>query len=183
MLRQASPACLAMAALLSFLWPAAAGADPGPVPDDLPSYLRSRDDFYGWEEVATHSVEGAQVSVLHLYSQIWQGIPWEHWLGVIRPQQVTHPEHALLVITGGSVRKEPPDQASREVTILAGVAAKTGTVIAVLGQVPNQPLFGGRKEDDLIAHTFEQYFKTGDETWPGRRGRAHGHGRGRAPRR
>jgi PhoPQ-activated pathogenicity-related protein len=38
--------------------------------------------------------------------------------------------------------------------------------VAVVRQVPNQPLEGGRREDDLIAHTFEQFFLTGDPSWP-----------------
>jgi len=32
--------------------------------------------------------------------------------------------------------------------------------------VPNQPLYDGKKEDALIAYTFDQYIKSGDETWP-----------------
>ena len=41
----------------------------------------------------------------------------------------------------------------------------SGLPVAVLFQIPNQPI-GGREEDDLIAHTFEQFFMTGDPTWP-----------------
>ena len=35
-----------------------------------------------------------------------------------------------------------------------------------LAQIPNQPLFGDRKEDDLIAHTFVEHLRTGDTTLP-----------------
>jgi len=39
-------------------------------------------------------------------------------------------------------------------------------VAAVLMNVPNQPLYEDRREDALIAYTFNQYIKTGDEIWP-----------------
>jgi PhoPQ-activated pathogenicity-related protein len=32
--------------------------------------------------------------------------------------------------------------------------------------VPQQPIFGGMVEDEAISYTFEQFLKTGDETWP-----------------
>jgi PhoPQ-activated pathogenicity-related protein len=38
--------------------------------------------------------------------------------------------------------------------------------VAVLRQVPQQPIFGGMVEDEAISYTFEQYFKTQDPTWP-----------------
>src|SRR5205823_2360692 len=37
---------------------------------------------------------------------------------------------------------------------------------AILYDVPNQPLFEDRFEDDLIAHTFEEYLHSGEEDWP-----------------
>jgi PhoPQ-activated pathogenicity-related protein len=46
------------------------------------------------------------------------------------------------------------------------VAQRAGAVVAILSKVPNQPLYDGLKEDALIAFTFDQYLKSGDQTWP-----------------
>ena len=50
--------------------------------------------------------------------------------------------------------------------MLKTLAERAGAVAAVITRIPNQPLYEGRKEDALIAYTFDQYLKTGDETWP-----------------
>jgi PhoPQ-activated pathogenicity-related protein len=57
---------------------------------------------------------------------------------------------------------EPTDA----VRILAAVANASGLPAAVVRQVPFQPMFGDLHEDGLIAHTFVEYTKTGDPTWP-----------------
>jgi PhoPQ-activated pathogenicity-related protein len=46
------------------------------------------------------------------------------------------------------------------------VANASGLPAAVVRQVPFQPMFGNLHEDGLIAHTFVEYTKTGDPTWP-----------------
>ncbi len=101
---------------------------------------------------------GAQTTQLTLTSQEWQGKPWTHHLSVIRPAKVTHPDTALLLITYGSGSAE-------ELALAKVVANLTGAPVAVLGDVPNQPLFG-LSEDALIAHTFAKYLETGDANWP-----------------
>jgi PhoPQ-activated pathogenicity-related protein len=49
---------------------------------------------------------------------------------------------------------------------VATIATAAGLPAAVVRQVPFQPLFDGRVEDDLIAHTFVEFARTGDPTWP-----------------
>jgi len=49
---------------------------------------------------------------------------------------------------------------------LKTISDSTGTPSAMLYDIPNQPLFDGKEEDDLQAYTFSQFLKTGDESWP-----------------
>jgi PhoPQ-activated pathogenicity-related protein len=146
---------------------AAAGLFSTSARADLEAYVKARDGAFEWNVHQTIEVPGVgSASIVRLTSQVWQGITWRHWLYLIRPEKVTRPEHALLVVSGGSTRKEPPTGLSREAMLLAGVAQKTGSLIAVLTQVPNQPLFENLKEDALIAFTFAKFLETKDETWP-----------------
>jgi PhoPQ-activated pathogenicity-related protein len=69
-----------------------------------------------------------------------------------------HPEIAFLFITGDSGRNFVP--------LIAKVASEGGAMAAMITKVPNQPLYGGKKEDALIAYTFQEYMKSGDDTWP-----------------
>lgn len=134
---------------------------------DLESYVKAPDDSYGWTLEKNGELPGiGSALTVRLTSQTWKGIPWKHWLSVIRPEKITHPDQALLVISGGSSQSQPPNNLSAEALVLAQIAQKTGSVVAVLSQVPNQPLFENLKEDALIAYTFKEYYETKDETWP-----------------
>ena len=46
------------------------------------------------------------------------------------------------------------------------MANRLETPVAILMHVPQQPIFDGKKEDQIIAYTFSQYLKTEDPTWP-----------------
>ena len=68
---------------------------------------------------------------------------------------------ALLFITGGSLDREAP---ARPPDWMVELARDTGTVVAELRLVPNQPVVfkddpthKPRKEDDFIAYTWDHY--------------------------
>ena len=46
--------------------------------------------------------------------------------------------------------------------MLLGAAAETLKVpVAILLHVPQQPIFDGKREDQIIAHTFREFLKNG----------------------
>jgi PhoPQ-activated pathogenicity-related protein len=76
-------------------------------------------------------------------------------------QEPTKPKFkhiGILYITGDGPR-------NGDLVDLAVVTQATGMPVAMLFDVPNQPI-EGRREDDLIAHTFEEYLAKPDPTLP-----------------
>jgi PhoPQ-activated pathogenicity-related protein len=128
---------------------------------DLQRYVTADDPVYRWEHVAqTSPQEGLVAHEVRLISQVWQGVTWQHRLRIITPQASNDASAlALLLVTGTGAA----EQEWREALFMA--RALTAPV-ALLSDVPNQPLFGGLVEDDLLAHTFVQFLSTRDATWP-----------------
>jgi PhoPQ-activated pathogenicity-related protein len=126
--------------------------------DDLIRYVSRPDGAFHWERRGGERSAQASLITLHLTSQVWQGVRWEHRLQIVVPDNLTHPETALLYATG--------DGTSSEIMMGLALAQATGTLCALLYNVPNQPLFDGLAEDALIAHTFVQFLDTGDADWP-----------------
>jgi PhoPQ-activated pathogenicity-related protein len=50
--------------------------------------------------------------------------------------------------------------------ILAAIASKNKAIVALIKQVPNQPLFDGKTEDELISYTLHQFKQDKDYSWP-----------------
>ncbi len=98
-----------------------------------------------------------------LTSQVWQGITWKHELTVYDPREASHADAMLLFITGGDHQSKQNDNDHKQGFMLAQLC---GARVAVLRQVPNQPLLGEKTEDELIAETFVRYLQTKDENWP-----------------
>jgi PhoPQ-activated pathogenicity-related protein len=94
-----------------------------------------------------------------LVSGRWKSGDWSHVVTIAAPQDEPRAKSvAILYITGGD--PNPTDLAEAK-----AIANRSGLPVAILFGIPNQPLFD-RWEDDLIAHTFQQYIDTGDRDWP-----------------
>ena len=126
---------------------------------DLNSYLQKPDSSYTWSKTSDQELASGRVVEINFTSQTWESIPWNHRLVVIYPKKIEYPGVVTLFITGGSGGPE-------EVKVGQYLSNSTGIPVAILFNIPNQPLFGGKNEDALIAYTFQKYMETGDQDWP-----------------
>lgn len=154
--------CLVVLSLAAIADPTSLSANDV-IPTSLKDYVARADDSFQWEVLETQQSERGKVYAVELTSQRWQDIVWKHALQIYEPANMQHPQHVLLFVTGGSIGRRP---GQGDVEMGLQLAQAAGARVATLHQVPNQPLFGGRVEDDLITETWLRYLETGDETWP-----------------
>ena len=138
--------------------------------DELEQYVSAPDSSYSWRPVSAGRIGASEFVEAILTSQTWRGIVWKHQLLVIKPLKLEMPHHqALLYIDGGSwhpqyehgIGAALPADAAEFVRLAEALKAP----VAVLRQVPFEPIFGLR-EDALVAYTFDRYLKTGEGDWP-----------------
>ena len=141
----------------------------------LDRYVAAPDTNYNYHLVNTIRGQDYTPCVLEMTSQAWLTTNevdrplWKHWLTIVRPDAVASSK-ALLFIVGGANGGAPPKSADAN---LVRIALATKSVVAELKMVPNQPLVfadetEGRKEDALIAYTWDKFLRTGDPKWPAR---------------
>jgi PhoPQ-activated pathogenicity-related protein len=142
----------------------------------LDKYVHAPDPAYKWSVANTVNGEGYTAYMIDLTSQAWNTPVasdvkvWKHWMIVIKPTAVKHTT-GFLFITGGSNGQKAPDKVDPS---FADMAVTTGTVVAELRQVPNQPInFEDAKlknmvEDQFIAYTWDKFLRTGKDIWPAR---------------
>ena len=127
----------------------------------LDDYVEQADDSHAWQIAATKDVDGTRIVVVDMVSQHWlteaevDRTEWRHWLRLSIPRTVTT-DIGFLYITGGQNTDAVPEVLDPG---MIAIANATGSVVAELGMVPNQPLvFDGdgvpRGEDDLIAYNW-----------------------------
>ena len=132
-------------------------------PTAIHTYVNRPEPDFSWKKVSTQETRAGRVYQLQVTSQKWHDIVWKHAVEVYEPRKLVFPGHALLFVHGGS-KPGPPDEDDMKTGLK--LAQMCGSRVVFLHQVPNQPLFGGRKEDDLITDTWLKYLESGDETWP-----------------
>lgn len=172
MMRIAKPALFTLV-VLAAVW-SGLGIDPArSAPDTaLQEYVDRRDPSTRWFVRRELPLGQSTVQEIRLISQTWRGVEWRHQLFLLIPPNVSKDvNHALLFIAGGRWKpKYDEDDYSGRISsneaVYEALAMQLGTPLAVLKQVPFQPMFEGKREDALIAMTFDEYLKTGEEEWP-----------------
>jgi PhoPQ-activated pathogenicity-related protein len=134
----------------------------------LKAYLNNGDKSFKWEVKEQIKGDGVTFFKVQYTSQTWQTIQWNHELMIMAPDELVYND-ALLFITGGSNKNGVPnahkvtDELPQE---FARMAKLNKSVVALLWQVPNQPLYDDLVEDALISYTLHNYQKDHDFNWP-----------------
>jgi PhoPQ-activated pathogenicity-related protein len=146
----------------------------------LREYVHACEQNYTWRLRNTISSQGSGYTgyLLEMTSGAWRGAQevyeqeWRHYITVVEPDNISSTT-ALLVISGGSTGSMPSQSLS---AVLLPFAQSTGSVVALLQAVPNQPLnftddTRGRSEDAIIAYSYDKFMNTHkagetDMTWP-----------------
>jgi len=108
--------------------------------------------------------DGTRLTHILLQSQVWRGMLWEHDVLVVEPAEAEFTDRAVIFVTG-DYKPDLDDTGDLSISDYLLISKKFSTPLVVLGDIPNQPIFGLR-EDDLIAHTFLQYIETQEEDLP-----------------
>ena len=126
---------------------------------DLFSYVAKPEPEFGWTVASKVDVGNCEVVSIKLKSQVWEGIVWEHDLVIFSPKDTDIQDKMFLLNSGGKMK---PDGLPYGVMLATMMKAP----VAMLLGIPNQPLFEGKTEDNLIAETFVRYLDTKDDGWP-----------------
>jgi len=157
--------------------PAAAAARPAldKHPETaLADYALAVDPTTAWTIRRQFKLDEGRVIELILTSQTWRRIVWKHQVYLYLPNQVANSKQALLLVDGGAWKPEFEEPAKSDAAaelpgsgkILIQIANALKTPVVIVRQVPQQPIFNGMVEDQIISHTFTEYMKSGERDWP-----------------
>ncbi|MBA2729066.1 MAG: hypothetical protein H0U49_12955 [Parachlamydiaceae bacterium] len=147
----------------------------------LDDYVKQFDPYYHWEISSVEENPEAKIFVVSLTSQKWRSSEevdkpiWKHQLTIVVPTTIKS-QTAILSVGSGLQEGNETIYSSDKIP-LQELALRTNRVVCEVSLVPNQYLkFSdewdnryaekGRKEDALVAYTWDKYLKTEDPTWP-----------------
>ena len=153
--------------LLLWAWSASAQVTPSQA---LKHYIHNGDNTFAWELRDSMQMEQVTAYRLRMQSQTWRDFAWIHELVVIVPDKLTN-NKALIHISGGSADEKTGEPNYHKwdnsaIKFMSGIASRCESITAILWQVPRQPLYGGKYEDELVSYTFHNYQNDKDQTWP-----------------
>lgn len=147
----------------------------------LDDYVAQPDPDYRWELNHVETTPEAKIYAVSLTSQKWRAPEevdkplWNHQLTVVVPTKLISTT-ALLSIEGGLQENDAVISPFDKLSLLE-LALKTNRIVCEVTMIPNQflkfaderderYLEKGRKEDALVAYTWDKFLNTGDATWP-----------------
>ena len=148
-----------LAVLLALGFTSAAVAQVEPPPSDLADYIAKEDKSFAWKTKGKNELPFGTVHQIEMTSQTWHEIVWKHAIEIYVPKGVKPTATMVIYNTGGN-----PSPTSAVLGI--AIADRVKSPVAFLFNIPNQPLFGGKTEDALIAETFKRFIATNDSSWP-----------------
>lgn len=113
-----------------------------------------------WELINKREVQNATIYQLIMDSGVWVDTQWKHNLEIIVPKPQVNSDHIMLFVTGDRSQNEVDQREALDLLPLVKLP------IAILYDVPNQPLFENLREDALIARSFRLFLDSGDKNLP-----------------
>lgn len=119
--------------------------------------------------------DGFKLYVIYMNSQQWRITQevdrplWSHWMAMIVPDVIATDTGMLFIAGGDNIGGPALD--STEVAIATFLATSSQSIVTIMGQVPNQPLFFAdelfaHSEDALIAYSWDRAMNRLDWQWP-----------------
>lgn len=145
----------------------------------LDDYVAAPDANYSYSQEGSGAFDFSTFTTaytLRMTSQLWRDasevspVVWTHWVTIYKPSNfLIGTDTAMLLINDGNSADidDPPDYNDQYRQLAAG----TGSVIAIVSAVPNQPLWFAdenepRIEDEIIAYSWDKFLQGGDAYWP-----------------
>ena len=153
----------------------------------LDDYINKVDNHYTWYNTNV-ILEGRALNLhkwsgycLNMTSQKWltendsSSSIWTHHLVIINPENIEIKDTGILFIGGGDNTYDIPTAKDDHIILAAELATNTKSTVAILYQIPNQPIVfkedslqKSRTEDAVVAFTWDHFLRNPNNSneWP-----------------